>query len=252
MRPRAMILHGPGTNRDAEAAHAVDAAGAQAVVVPLRQLRDGAVRLEHFQMLVVPGGFSYGDALGAGRLLALDLGAFLGDALRDFTGAGKPILGVCNGFQVLVRLGMLPGGQRATLAANESGRFECRWVTLVAEPGRCVWTAELPEPIECPVAHGEGRFTASPATLTKLAGSGQIAFRYAAAGRAAGGAYPANPNGSNADIAGVCDPSGTVLGLMPHPEDNVLERQHRHRARGVRRGLATHLFENGVRHARQT
>ncbi|MBP7693956.1 MAG: phosphoribosylformylglycinamidine synthase I [Anaerolineales bacterium] len=261
MPPRALILHAPGTNRDHDAAHALERAGAQAEIVPLTTLREDRRAWSQYQMLILPGGFSYADALGAGRLFALDLRAFFAEEARAFVESGKPVLGICNGFQALVKAGLLPGLDAdhhrpyATLTFNAGGRFECRWVTLKARSRRCLWTRDLTGLIDCPVAHGEGNFTlADPALLADLAVADQIALTYARPdGAPADETHPHNPNGSIADIAGVCNPRGNVLGLMPHPEDYIHAYQHPHRARradtAARLGLR--LFQNGVRHAAQ-
>jgi phosphoribosylformylglycinamidine synthase len=190
--------------------------------------------LDRVAILVLAGGFSYGDALGAGRLMALEIDLVMGSALGRFVSSGRPVMGICNGFQVLTRLGLLPGA----LGHNRHGRFECRWVSLHSPPSHCVWTSGLTEPITCPIAHGEGRYVHPDPDL--LAAAGQVALRYA----------DGNPNGSVADIAGVCDPTGVVLGLMPHPEDHVVERQHPRALRHERGGLGLELFVNGVGHAK--
>jgi phosphoribosylformylglycinamidine synthase subunit PurQ / glutaminase len=239
----------------------------------------GDAQIADYALLVIPGGFSYGDHLGAGKLLAVDLAHRLGEQLAAFVADGRPVIGICNGFQVLVKAGILPGtdqrrktkdessaiGQHdlssfvvgpssasATLTDNASGRFECRWVQLAADPGsRCIFTQGLDRPIEVPVAHGEGRFVArDEAALDALRAGGQVALRYiASAGGPAG--YPENPNGSDDAIAGVCNPAGNVLGLMPHPEDAILPQQHprwtREPWRAEGDGLA--LFRNAVRYA---
>lgn len=276
MKPRALILHANGTNRDAEAAQAFELAGAQAEIVPLNHLRAKEKQWSDYQLLVLPGGFSYADALGAGKLLALDLQVYFADQVREFVERGKPVLGICNGFQALVKAGLLPspiracpehsegrgdGGEvTATLTFNASGRFECRWVTLVPRSQACIWTRGLQEPIYCPVAHGEGNFMlADPGVLETLQTRDQIALTFAQAdGTPADGAYPDNPNGSLADIAGVCNPQGNVLGLMPHPEDHVLPYQHPRWTRrrspsgeGETGRMGLPLFVNGVRHAQQ-
>jgi phosphoribosylformylglycinamidine synthase I len=197
------------------------------------------------------GGFTYGDSLGAGKLWALDLTHRLDDALNRHVARGRPTLGVCNGFQALVRAGLLPGaGRVAALGPNANGRFECRWVTLAPTSRHCVWTRELDEPIDCPVAHGEGRFVADDATLAHLESSDLVALRYATSdGGAPKGAYPANPNGSMNDIAGICDDTGLVLGLMPHPEDHAVARQHPRHRRGALGRLGVAVFREGVRYA---
>ena len=162
--------------------------------------------------------------------------------LAAFVAAGRPVLGICNGFQALVRSGLLPGaGRHAALGHNESGRFDCRWVRLAPRSERCIWTAALDDEIECPIAHGEGRFTCDDETLSALVDGDQIALTYAGV----------NPNGSRRDVAGICDPTGVVLGLMPHPENHVVARQHPRAARGTAAGLGLRLFEEGVRYAKE-
>ncbi len=245
-RPSVLIPIAPGTNRNDELAIAFEAAGARAAQVPLDALRSGETSLADHQLLALPGGFSYGDALGAGRLLGLDLTGWFHDQLQQGLEAGMPIIGICNGFQALVHAGLLPGPDRAAaLTANQNGRFECRWVWLQPSSKRSVWTAELTEPLWCPVAHGEGRFVTDD--VEPLVEGDQVAFRYGDPdGQQAHDAYPLNPNGSADDIAGITDPTGLVLGMMPHPEDHVFGRQSPHRRRtNGNRCLA--LFEAGVR-----
>lgn len=257
MTIRVLILRAPGINRDNDAALACELAGAIPERCHVNRLAAGSVRLADYGMLVIPGGFSYGDHLGAGRLLAVDLAHRLGAALHRFVADGRPVIGICNGFQVLVKAGLLPGWEHraepaVTLAENESHRFECRWVRLEADPGStCPFTQGLGRPIEVPVAHGEGRIALrDSATLDDLVARGLVALRYAGApgGHAA---YPANPNGSHDDIAGICNPQGNVLGLMPHPENAVLPQQHPRWTREPWRdegdGLA--IFRNAVRYA---
>lgn len=237
----AVVIAGPGTNRDPDAALALRLAGADPEVVLLSELPDRAAVVGDARLIVVAGGFSYADALGAGRMMALELTARAGDLLSAHVDAGRPLLGICNGFQVLTRAGLLPGA----LGHNDHGRFDCRWVGLDPEPGSvCVWTSTLTERLDCPIAHGEGRFVHPDAQ--RLAADGQVALR-----------YTRNPNGSVADIAGVCDPTGVVLGLMPHPENHVLARQHpQHRRRSLARessdgrNLGLALFAAGVVFAR--
>jgi phosphoribosylformylglycinamidine synthase len=279
MKPKALILHATGTNRDAEAERAFELAGAQAEIVHLNQLRRGERQWRDYQILVLPGGFSYADALGAGTLLALDLQAYFTEHVTDFVNRGKPVIGICNGFQALVKGGILPGGilpggilpggilpgmaqaiaatekangeRLATLTFNASGHFECRWVNLQPNSQRCLWTRDLFATIYCPVSHGEGRFiTASSEIAQALAQADQAALLYAHAnGAPVGGEYPANPNGSMLDIAGVCNPQGNVLGLMPHPEDHIYPYQHPRWLRGEQAGSGLALFANGVRYA---
>lgn len=240
-RPTALVVTGPGTNRDGDASFALDRAGADPQIVSIVDLAEHPERLEAAHLVVVAGGFSYGDSLGAGRLLALDLtaadGGRLGEALRDFVERGRPVIGICNGFQVLTRAGLLPGA----LGHNEGGHFDCRWVTLAPEPAtRSVWLSGVEGVIDCPIAHGEGRFVHDDPEA--LAAAGQVALRYCGT----------NPNGSVGDIAGVCDETGLVLGLMPHPENHVITRQHPHHRRdpATDERLGLRLFEAGVGHVR--
>jgi phosphoribosylformylglycinamidine synthase I len=230
--PTALVLSAPGTNRDHDVAYALNLAGADPTIVGLDQLAENPQLLADAQMLVAAGGFSHADALGAGRMFAVSLRHAVGDGLQAFVAAGKPVIGICNGFQTLVRAGLLPGA----LGHNASGGFQCEWVTLRPQPSHCIWTAGV-DAFDCPIAHGEGRYV--HADVDALERSGQVALRYAS-----------NPNGSAASIAGVCDPSGVVLGLMPHPENHVVHRQHPRHARGHRGSLGLQLFERGVAHAR--
>jgi len=242
--PRVLLPVALGTNRDADLAEAFEAAGAQADRVPLAALRAGEASLDDYQVLAIPGGFSYGDALGAGRLFGLDLVGWFGDQLRAGRDRGMPIIGICNGFQALVAAGLLPGDGDAVLTDNESQRFECRWVELEPNPNNSsVWLSALTEPLRCPVAHAEGRFVS--ADLAAIEARNGVAFRYLQDGELANQNYPANPNGSAGDVAGVTDESGLILGLMPHPENHIWPRQNILRGRNDR-GQTLPLFESVV------
>ena len=246
--PKVLIPVALGTNRDGDLADAFEAAGAEATRMPLQALRQGEAKLTDFQILAVPGGFSYGDALGAGRLFGLDLIGWFGDQLREAHDREMPMLGVCNGFQAIVSAGLLPGeaDNRGVLTDNQSGTFECRWVTLLPEAGNdSVWLSGVNEPIRCPVAHAEGRFVA--ADLAAVDDRSGVAFRYAdpVTDEVANGAYPANPNGSAGDVAGITDPTGRVLGLMPPPENHIWPRQDILRGRRVG-GQALPMFNAAV------
>jgi len=261
MKPKALILQAYGTNRDYDVAEALTLAGAEAVPVPLNDLRAGKKHFGDYQMLVLPGGFSYADALGAGKLLAIDLSAYFIDEINRFVESRKPVIGICNGFQALIKSGILPFGKdekkeergkmAATLTFNAGGHFECRWVTLKAVSQECIWTKGLETLIECPIAHGEGNFQVNPAfDLPEFAANGQVALVYARPdGSPAAAGYPENPNGSVHDIAGICNPQGNVLGLMPHPENYIHPFQHPNWTRGVSRHSGLALFENGVKYA---
>lgn len=244
--PRVLVLRAPGTNCDAEAVHAFELAGAVVESVHVAALRENPRRLREFQILVVPGGFSYGDDVAAGRVLALQLQHFLADALRQFRDREKLILGICNGFQAILKAGLIvpadEDGPLASLAGNDSGRFEDRWVELAVTPGACPFLTGL-DRLRVPVAHGEGRFVCRQEWILRgLAQTGQIVLRYS------GDGYPHNPNGSQDDVAGMCDASGRVLGLMPHPERHVYPTQY---PGWTRTGLAAegdglNVFRNAV------
>jgi phosphoribosylformylglycinamidine synthase subunit PurQ / glutaminase len=254
MKANVLILHATGTNRDREAAWAVEAAGGRPQIVHVNELHKRRAYLHEFQMLILPGGFSYGDALGAGRMWATDLRWLFQDELGRFIETGKPVLGICNGFQALVKSGWLPGppqnGIQATLTRNASNRFECRWVWLAADPDSpCVFTRNVETAVYCPVAHGEGRFVpGDDAVLEELRAQRLIALTYVSADGHEDG-YPGNPNGSVAGIAGICNERGNVLGLMPHPEDHILPVQHPRWTRGEGGHLGLPLFVQGVRYA---
>lgn len=267
MKPKALILQAHGTNRDIDVAEALSLAGADPESVPLNTLRAGKQHFADYQMLILAGGFSYADALGAGKLLALDLNAYFVDEINAFVAAGKPVIGICNGFQALVKSGILPGsspspltplskgegqgGEGATLTFNAQGHFECRWVDLAPISQTCIWTKGLSDDITCPIAHGEGNFQVSnPSLLSTFSLQDQIALTYTLPdGVPARGEYPANPNGSVLDIAGICNPQGNVLGLMPHPENHIYPYQHPQWTRGVQSGSGLVLFQNGVKYA---
>jgi phosphoribosylformylglycinamidine synthase len=234
---------------------ALTLAGAEATGVPLNELRMNKTLLSDFNLLVLPGGFSYADALGAGKLLALDLASYFADEISAFVDSGKPVIGICNGFQALVKSGILPGNAegQSTLTFNAQGHFECRWVNLTPVSQTCIWTKGLDEIITCPIAHGEGNFqTTDLFPLSSFIANDQIALTYTHAdGSSAGEEYPLNPNGSILDIAGICNPQGNVLGLMPHPENHIYNWQHPRHTRGETSGSGIKIFENGVKYASQ-
>jgi len=249
------VLGGFGINADEELAAAFQAVGARAERVHITDLLRGSEPLAPFRILAFPGGFTYGDHLGSATAMAALLVRRLRGELDRFLDAGRLVLGICNGFQILVRAGLLPAAGRrwvcqASLIHNESGRFEDRWVRLGFEVrSPCVWTRGMGE-IEVPVRHGEGNLEfAGPEVLARLEGSGQVCARYLSG---SGGlpAYPENPNGSTAAVAGLCDPSGRTFGLMPHPEaflDPVNHPRWTRRMPAEAGGLR--LLENGVRAA---
>jgi len=244
-----LVVRAAGINCDQETMHAWRLAGAEPKLVQVNELIRSPELLEGVQVLTIPGGFSYGDDIAAGKILANRFAHHLTDSLRDFIASGKLVLGICNGFQVLVRMGLLPGGVLTSgclsLAFNSSARFEDRWVRLRVETERCVFLRRLEKQWEAPVAHAEGRLLVdSEATLAGLRRAGHVALTYVDAdGRS--GDYPVNPNGSVEGIAGLTDKTGQVLGLMPHPERHVDRTQHplwtRSSAEGPADGLGVFL-----------
>jgi phosphoribosylformylglycinamidine synthase len=221
----ALVLTGFGLNCDLETAHALELAGAEAVRVHINALIDGDARLDDYQILAFGGGFSWGDDHGAGVLQAVRLRTNVGDQLRAFVESQRLVIGICNGFQTLVNLGLLPGfdgdyqTRSVALTFNDCGNFRDDWVTLKIDTrSSCVFTKGL-DVIDLPIRHGEGKFVTAPDVIARLEAHHQIAARYARPdGALAEGAFPHNPNGSLDDIAGICDPTGRVFGLMPHPE----------------------------------
>jgi phosphoribosylformylglycinamidine synthase len=253
-KPKVCVLRTAGTNCDKETAFAFLKVGAQTRLVHINRFINSQDNLENYQILALPGGFSYGDDIAAGKILANELKYKLAGDLKNFIAQGKLIIGICNGFQILVKAGLLPGNtefrQEASLIINDSGKFEDRWVYLKS-PDKCVWTKNLPEIIYLPVAHGEGKFvTQDRKTLERLKKNQQVVFQYCdEIGRFAG--YPCNPNGSQENIAGICDETGRILGLMPHPERHIQFSQHPHWAglKIKKDGDGLQIFKNGVRYA---
>jgi len=222
---KALVLTGYGLNCDHETAYAFELAGARAERVHINSLIDGSRRLADFQIMAFVGGFSWGDDHGAGVIQAVRMRTRIGDTILRFVADGNLVIGICNGFQALVNLGLLPGldddyqSRTVALTTNDCGRFRDDWVHLAVNPDSpCVFTRGI-ERMELPVRHGEGKLFAEPAVLDRLRAGGQVVLQYALPdGALARGEFPFNPNGSVYDIAGICDPSGRILGLMPHPE----------------------------------
>lgn len=253
--PRVCVLRAAGTNCEAETAHAFERFGARAEVVHVNRALEDPARLDGVDVLAIPGGFSYGDDAGAGAVWACELRERLGDPLLALVARGGLVMGICNGFQVLVRLGLLPGldaplGVReVALADNDSHKYEDRWVTLGIASRRCVFVGDMPAP-RLPVAHGEGRIVClDAATRARLVAEDRVVFQYVDAGGTPTESYPANPNGSELGIAGLTDATGQVLGLMPHPE-RALFGHHvpdwTRRGEPDALGPGAPLFENAV------
>jgi len=229
---KALVLYGFGLNCDHETKFALDQSGAEAQRVHITDLISRQVSLQEYHLLALPGGFSWGDDHGAGVILGLRLKMALQADLTEFIRAGKVIIGICNGFQVLVNMGLLPGlggvsfQRQVALIHNDCGNFRDAWVHLRVRPTVCPLVQGI-EQLELPVRHGEGKFYAPEEVLTALFQNKQVVLQYATpTGELAQGRFPANPNGSLRDIAGICDASGRILGLMPHPEAFISAFQH--------------------------
>lgn len=223
-KPKVLILTGYGINCEEETAYAFKTQGAEADIVHVNDLIDGLKKLDDYQIFAIPGGFAYGDDTGAGKAMANKIFNNLQEEILKFVRRDTLFIGICNGFQVLTALGLAPafggeyGERQAALMANECARYTCRWVHLKNTSEKCVWTKGI-ERLYVPIAHGEGNFYIAEEGLQALKDNDQIAFIYTQEdGSPANGEYPHNPNGALADIAGICDSSGRVLGLMPHPE----------------------------------
>ncbi len=229
---RALILFTAGTNCDEETVFALNRANARADKIHINYLKDNKNLLDNYSLLVLPGGFTYGDYIGAGKIFANELITRLKEGILSFIEKERPILGICNGFQILVKAGLLPAFSSyfekpsVTLDYNDSLRFECRWVYLKTNPkSPCIFTKGIPPLITLPIAHAEGKFVPrSKETLRRLKVSNQIVFTYVNE-KGEEAYYPYNPNGSVGNIAGICDPKGLIFGLMPHPERFVIPEQ---------------------------
>ncbi len=290
IKPKVLILRTAGTNCDKETAYAFELAGVKAELAHINRFIKREKDLSEYQILTIPGGFTYGDDIASGKILANEIKNKLGEDLRNFIDDGKLIIGICNGFQVLVKAGFLPdlnGSQdiQATLTINDSAKFEDRWTYLklpiipnaVAQRGytsgsrsyakavatfgtnyqlpitKCVWTKGIEDIIYLPVAHGEGKFVPrDKEVLNRLKENNQIVFQYVDEnGNLAG--YPHNPNGSVENIAGICDNTGRIFGLMPHPERHIFSHQHPRWTREKRapQGDGLAIFKNGVEYIKK-
>jgi phosphoribosylformylglycinamidine synthase subunit PurQ / glutaminase len=267
---RTLVLTGYGLNCDHETAYAFELAGCRTSRVHINALIDGSVSLDGFQIMVFGGGFSWGDDHGAGVIQAVRMKTHLGDQIVSFIEKGNLVIGICNGLQALVNLGLLPGldndyrKRSVALTFNDCGNFRNDWVSLKANPSsNCVFTRNM-DLLELPVRHGEGKFFSDDATLKRLFDNNQVALQYAATdGQPADGHFPENPNGSLLDIAGICDPTGRVFGLMPHPEAYNHFTNHpqwtrekelaRRRGKPLGEGLTpgVQLLKNGVDYLRE-
>lgn len=251
MKPRALILTGFGINCDYETESAFRLAGADTLRIHLNDVIEDKSKLENFQIMAIPGGFSFGDDIASGKVFANKLKYSLEAELKQFIESGKLIIGICNGFQVMVKAGILPFSEKSfvqetTLTFNDSGKFEDRWVYLKANPkSPCIFTKGI-ERMYLPVRHGEGKFVASSEAIQKLNEKNQVALHYVNAQGEPDG-YPWNPNGAMENIAGICDPSGRIFGLMPHPEGYLNKTNHPRWTRGEQApSIGRKVFENAV------
>lgn len=230
MKPNVCILRNDGTNCDNELFYAFEKSGGKSEFVHVNELRNKEKTLKNFQILALPGGFSYGDDLASGKVLAIELMSFFKEDLHKFIDQKGYVLGVCNGFQTLIRTGLLPfntlGKMQATLTNNDSGHFECRWIKIKAEKSKAVYFNELDFIMDASVNHGEGKLYADEATLKKIEDEDLVAFRYVDTLGKPTQHYPENPNGALHAIAGISDKTGRIFGLMPHPEKFVDITQH--------------------------
>jgi phosphoribosylformylglycinamidine synthase len=254
-KPNVLVARTAGTNCDRETIHAFELAGAKAECVHVNALTgaERKVNLDDYQIFVFPGGFSYGDDVGSGKIHANEIRMRLRDELVKFVDDGKLVIGICNGFQTMVKMGLLPGFSlfeepSVTLINNDSNMFEDRWIYLTVTTKKCVFLKGISR-LYVPIAHGEGKFvTKDTSVLRRLIDNDQVAVRYTNADGKFG-KYPVNPNGAMYDIAGICDPTGRIFGLMPHPERHALPTQHpRWTREGLKRegeGLA--VFRNAVK-----
>jgi phosphoribosylformylglycinamidine synthase I len=246
---KTLILRAPGTNRDDETRVAFEQAGAEVDSALVTELFHRGKLLSDYQIMVIPGGFTYGDDISAGKIMANELRLRLGEDMRRFVDDGRLILGICNGFQVLVKAGILPrlsgeNAQPLTLTNNDSGKFECRWIYLqVNQSSPCVFTRGI-STMYLPIAHGEGKLVAAPEVLDRL----NVVVQYADEAGDTQAGYPHNPNGSLRNIAGICDSSGRIFALMPHPEDFIRWTQHPRWTRETPRncGDGLQIFINAV------
>lgn len=253
-KPKVLVLKADGTNRDAEMAYAFELAGAVVEIVHINELRNGNKKLNDYQILALPGGFAYGDDIVSGKILAIELTSFFRTEIKKFIERkNTAVIGVCNGFQVLVRTGLLPfrniGEMDVTLTNNDSGHFECRWIKCKVEnKSNCKFLDGLENQIiSYPIAHGEGKFFSDEKTIKEVEDKNLVAFRYVDTDGNPTQVYPDNPNGAVNAIMGVTDTTGRILGMMPHPECFIRKEQHPNWRRGKVKVQGLPLFENIVK-----
>jgi phosphoribosylformylglycinamidine synthase subunit PurQ / glutaminase len=263
MQPKVIVMAGYGINSEEETLYAFEQSGATGEIVHINDVIDGQKSLDDYQISAFPGGFAYGDDTGSGNAYANKMRNNLWDEVNKFVTQDKLVIGICNGCQILANLGLIPGfdekyGERQiAMMHNASARFECRWVDLKVESEKCIWTRNM-DIIRTPVAHGEGRFFMEKDVLAQMKEDDQIAFRYVKGdGSPAEGEFPFNPNGAIDDVAAMCDPTGRIMGIMPHPERNlffhnqndwplVAEKMRRAGQEVPEEGEGMQMFKNAV------
>ena len=254
---KVLVLYGHGINCDNELKKAFELAGAFAERVHTNELIEKSKTLNDYDIFALPGGFSFGDDIAAGKIHAVKFKYRLRDDLSEFIANKKLIIGICNGFQIMAKLGILPGidndywTERVTLTFNDFGKFEDRWVYLKVEKSPCVFTKNI-QGLYLPVRHGEGKFYTKPETLDELKKNNLVVMRYVGANNEKNPGYPYNPNGSLDDIAAICDPSGRIFGLMPHPEAYIYKENHPRHTREILpgKGLGLKIFKNAVKYVK--
>ena len=259
MKPKVCILKSDGTNCDVELFYAFEKFGGDPDYVHVNELRDKSKKLKEFQIIALPGGFSYGDDVISGKILAVELTSFFSEELKKFISRNNTLLiGICNGFQTVIRTGLLPFGElgkmSATLTNNDSGHFECRWIKLKTQKSKCVFLQNVNENIGWySVNHGEGKFYTDDKTLKEIEDSNLVTFRYVDEKGKSTQKYPENPNGSLNAIAGICDTTGRVFGMMPHPEKFVDITQYPNwRREKITKPHGAFLFEKMVQFVKKS
>jgi phosphoribosylformylglycinamidine synthase len=254
MSPKVAIIYTEGLNRDQESAYAFKTAGAQTELVHLIEIQNKEKKLSDYEILFFIGGFSYGDDIASGKIMAAKSLAYFEDQLKEFIKKDKLIIGVCNGFQYLTRVGLLPfkniGKMETVLTWNDSNHFEARWINLRIEKSNCIFTKGMEDKIiRTPTAHGEGKFLTSPEILEKIEKTKQVVFRYVNDKGNPTMEYPFNPNGALNSIGGICSEDGKILGLMPHPECNVKWNHHPDwNDEAKKGGECLEIFKNAVKY----
>lgn len=251
-KSRIIVVKADGTNCDEELAFAFNVSGGNAEIVHVNQLRNKEKKFSDYNILAFAGGFAYGDDIVSGKILAVEMTSFFSDELKKFVERKDTLtIGICNGFQVLIRTGLLPfgniGKMDATLTNNEKGLFECRWVKIKQQKSRCVFLKDPTNIMDVSINHGEGRFFANPDVIQKVEDENLVAFRYVDAKGNTTQNYPENPNGAENAIAGICDPTGRILGMMPHPEKfNHITNHPNWRRLKLKKPEGLTIFENMI------